>query len=61
MSFPYSHILSLSEEEGERGQLYLSSVGMLAKGELLGALRVGAVLSVMDEWAFTHYKVKAKM
>lgn len=59
MSFPYSHVLSMGEE-GMRGQLFLSGVGMLAKGELLSALGVGAVLSVMDPWACGHYKVREK-
>lgn len=61
MSYDCAHIISLSEEPS-RGQLYLSGVGMLARPEVLrDILRVGAVLSVMDPWAFGHYKVGAKM
>lgn len=60
MSFPYSHILSVNEGEDTKGQLFLSGVGMLAKGELLTALGIGAVLTVMDPWACSHYKVLEK-
>lgn len=60
MSFLYSHILSVYEDDGTKGQLFLSGVGMLGKGELLGVLGIKAVLTVMDPWACSHYKVLEK-
>ena len=50
-----NHILQTCEEEQERGNLYLGSIGSL-KPEIVKMYGISAILTVMDAYMYGKFK-----
>ena len=59
---PYHHIINISkEQEPHKGNLYLGGVSAYKMVDQFNDNNIKSILSILDNWAFGHFKIQEKL